>query len=264
MISPAARAHADVTLAAVAAEHGVRVLYAAESGSRAWGFGSPDSDYDVRFIYTHECNWYVSLYEHRDVIERPLDQHLVDLAGWDVRKALRLMLRSNPAFYEWLVSPIVYADDGIFRTDAQRLFEEHASPRALAHHYWSIARGQWKTEIDGLEQVKLKKYFYLIRPLLSLAHVIGHGTPPPMSIGALLDGATIPEAVRSSISDLLARKRSAPELGRGPRMPALDAWVLEQLQVSDPSKLALPDTSRRDAREAADHLFRRVIGLKLP
>src|SRR5215510_11136002 len=88
--------------------HGVRILYAAESGSRAWGFPSPDSDYDVRFFYAHGRDWYVSLSEQRDVIERPLDTSGVDLVGWDIRKALRLLLKSNPAFYEWLVSPVVY------------------------------------------------------------------------------------------------------------------------------------------------------------
>src|SRR5215510_13896244 len=107
MIGAEVRTHIVARLASVASEEGVRVLYAAESGSRAWGFGSPDSDYDVRFLYAHERNWYVKLGEDRDVIERALDEQRVDLAGWDIRKALRLLLKSNPALYEWLVSPVV-------------------------------------------------------------------------------------------------------------------------------------------------------------
>ena len=116
-VSPDVRAHISSVLQEAAREHGVRILVAVESGSRAWGFGSPDSDYDVRFIYAHPPEWYLRLRDERDVIERPLDAQLVDLAGWDVRKALRLLLRSNPALYEWLCSPIVYGDDGAFAPD---------------------------------------------------------------------------------------------------------------------------------------------------
>jgi predicted nucleotidyltransferase len=159
MIDPNIRRHIETVLEREGHAHSARILYAAESGSRAWGFGSPGSDFDVRFIYVHPSAFYVRLAEHRDVIERPLDPCLVDLAGWDVRKALRLALKSNPALYEWLVSPIVYADDGNLRPAMKALFEAHASPRALAWHYWSIARGQWKREVDGRGEVRQKKYF---------------------------------------------------------------------------------------------------------
>ncbi len=155
-VSPAIRDHVAATLATVASEHGVRILLAVESGSRAWGFGSPDSDYDVRFIYLHPRAWYVRLEEGRDVIERPLDAQLVDLAGWDLRKALRLLLKSNPPLYEWLVSPITYLDDGILRPAARSLFERHATQRTLAGHYWSIAESQWRKEIAGDTHVRLK------------------------------------------------------------------------------------------------------------
>jgi uncharacterized protein len=155
-IAPQTRTHIQSVLDEAAARHGVRILYAAESGSRAWGFGSPDSDYDVRFIYAHPREWYLRLKEPRDVIERPLDDQLVDLGGWDIRKALRLLLKSNPALYEWLCSPIVYRDDGAFSPAARSLFERHASRVAVAHHYHSIARKQWASEIDGRERVKLK------------------------------------------------------------------------------------------------------------
>jgi predicted nucleotidyltransferase len=199
------RTHIAAELAATASEEGVRVLYAAESGSRAWGFPSPDSDFDVRFLYAHEPDWYVSLWERRDVIERPLDEQRVDLAGWDIRKALRLLLRSNPALYEWLVSPFVYVD-GPLRAELKALFEAYASPRALAHHYWSIARGQWRAEIEGRSQVRLKKYFYVVRPLLSLA------------------------------------------------------WVAE-LERLNPDRLALASEPRRDMRQEADRVYRRIIGI---
>lgn len=261
MIAPRIRAHVEASLAAAAAEEGVRVLYAAESGSRAWGFGSPDSDYDVRFLYVHPRDWYLRLSEGRDVIERPLDDRLVDLAGWDIRKALRLLLKSNPTLYEWLVSPIVYADSEL-RTPLERMFEAHASRNALAHHYWSIARGQWKREIEDRGEVRLKKYFYVVRPLLSLAWIAEHAGAPPMSIDALLSKVAVPDAPRAAIDELLAQKRDMPELGLRPRLAAIDAWALYELERLHPDRLALPDNPRQDMREEADSLFRRIIGIE--
>lgn len=260
-ISPTIRAHIGTRLTTVAAEHGVRVLLAIESGSRAWGFGSPDSDYDVRFIYVHPRDWYVSLAEPRDVIERPLDEQLVDLAGWDLRKALRLLLKSNPPLYEWLVSPITYLDDGIFRPAVRDLFERHATPRTLAAHYWSIAHSQWRKEIASEQQVRLKKYFYVIRPLLSLLWVVERAGPPPMTIGDLLAAAALPAGTRAAIDELLARKTGTPELGRGPRLAAIDTWAQATLDAHMQERLPLPQKGVAGTREEADRLFRSLIGL---
>jgi predicted nucleotidyltransferase len=259
-IPDGARAHIAARLAAAASEEGVRILYAAESGSRAWGFPSPDSDYDVRFLYAHTRDWYVSLAEARDVIERPLDEQRVDLAGWDIRKALRLLLRSNPALYEWLVSPIVYVDAPL-RVEMKALFEAHASPRALAHHYWSIARGQWRTEIEARAQVRLKKYFYVVRPLLSLAWIAEHEAPPPMSIDDLLSQPVLPAAPRRAIEALLREKRATAELGTRAPIADIDAWTAAELDRLDPDRLALPGTPRRDMREEIDRLYRRIVGI---
>lgn len=258
-VSGAMREHIGTKLAAVEAEHGVRILYAVESGSRAWGFGSPDSDYDVRFIYVHPLEWYLRLTEGRDVIEKGIDERLIDLNGWDVRKALRLLLKSNPVLYEWLVSPIVYADDGTFRPAARSLFERHASPAALAHHYWSIARGQWRSEIDGRQQVKLKKYFYAIRPLLSLIHVAREGTPPPMQLDALVVGSGLEPRLRADIADLLTRKREAAELGPADRIPSLDAWIAGCLERFEPGRLSLAARHPDETPGDADRLFRATI-----
>lgn len=254
-------AHIDATLDDVAREHGIAILFAAESGSRAWGFASPDSDYDVRFIYAHPRQWYASIMEARDVVERPLDRHLVDLAGWDLRKALRLMLKSNPAFYEWLVSPIVYRDDHTFAAAARTLFESHAELDVMAHHYHAIARGQWKSEIESKEAVKLKKYFYVVRPLLSLAWIEAHGSLPPMSISDLLAASVIPADVRAVIDDLLHAKRQTPELGRGPRIATLDAWAINMLETLTPTQRARDEGRAQERLAAADALFRSAAGL---
>ena len=254
------RTHIDARLAAAAAEEGVRILYAAESGSRAWGFHSPDSDFDVRFLYAHPRDWYVTLAEARDVIERPLDAQLVDFAGWDIRKALRLLLKSNPALYEWLVSPIVYVDSPL-RAELKALFEAAAQPRAMAHHYWSIARGQLRAHIDGRAEVRLKKYLYVVRPLLSLAWVVQHLGPPPMAIDDLLAGADLPPAARTAITALIRDKRAAAELGARPPIAEIDGWAAGELERLDPARLPWSDTPRRDMRGEADRLYRRIIGL---
>ena len=261
MIDPLVRSHIEAVLGSVAAEHGVRVLYAVESDSRAWGFASPDSDYDVRFIYAHPRDWYLGLRERRDVIERPLDEKLVDLGGWDLRKALRLLLKSNPVLYEWLVSPIVYTD-GQLRGGLKQMFEAHASARTLSFHYWSIARSQWSKEIANRAEIKLKKYFYVIRPLLSLAWVAEHGSPPSMAIGDLVRQVAIPDTARAALDALLEQKRSAPELGLRPCVPALDAWIIGELDRLDPGRLNLDGAPQQNMTEMADALFRRVIGVE--
>lgn len=261
MIAPDIRRHIEEKLQRIAADEGVRVLYAAESGSRAWGFGSPDSDYDVRFIYVHPRDWYVRIEEGRDVIERPLDDKLVDLAAWDLRKTLRLLLKSNPALYEWLVSPIVYHSDEPVRTKLAQMFRDHASQNALAHHYWSIASNHWKSNIERQTQVKQKRYFYVIRPLLSLAWVASRNTPPPMAIGDLLDATPMPAAPRSAVDRLLERKRTTPELGLGPRIAEIDVWITNELKCLDPSRLKLSDRPASDMTEEANRTFRQLIGV---
>lgn len=256
-IPPTIRARVAEQLAALEAEHGVRVLYCAESGSRAWGFGSPDSDYDVRFIYAHPADWYLRLIEPRDVIEKGIDADLIDLNGWDVRKALRLLLKSNPAFFEWLVSPIVYRDDGVFADAARPLFLAHAAPMTLAGHYQSIARGQWQREIADTATPRLKKYFYCIRPLLALQWVADRQTPPPMAIDDLRAATHVPPAVNREIDQLLLAKRSTPELGTGPRIGVLDAWIEASLAAGLPNLGERID--RTQTMNAADRLLIETI-----
>ncbi len=258
-VAPEMMAHIRALLGTVAREEGVRILFAAESGSRAWGFESPDSDYDVRFIYAHPHEWYLSIAEGRDVIERPLDSHLVDLAGWDLRKALRLFLKSNPAFYEWLTSPVVYFDDNVFAPAARALFEQHADLEVLAHAYHSIASGQLSGGADS--EVKLKRYFYAIRPLLALRWIYDRKALPPMNLQRLLDGARISTDIRSSILDLLQRKNTRPELGKGPRIDVLESWIREDLAKFDPAARAHVRNAQSGALEDANALFVRIAGL---
>ena len=153
-------------LAQVEAARNVRVLFACESGSRAWGFASRDSDYDVRFLYVHRRDWYLSVEDRRDVIEQPIADDL-DVSGWELRKALRLLRKSNPPLLEWLKSPVVYRHDPVFAAEFGALAAEFYSPRRCFAHYLHMAFGNWRDYLRGREEVSLKKYLYVFRPLLA-------------------------------------------------------------------------------------------------
>ena len=99
----------------IEAEHDVRILYAAESGSRAWGFASPDSDYDVRFVYVRKAFEYVRLDEPRDGIEH-VNDGLLDINGWDLKKAMGQFARGNATLFEWSGSPHCVQNNGYLET----------------------------------------------------------------------------------------------------------------------------------------------------
>lgn len=255
------RAEILARLDQVEAEEGVAVLFAVESGSRAWGFASTDSDWDIRFVSAWPVEGYVTIRERRDVIERPIDERGIDLSGWDLRKALGLLLASNPALLEWLNSPITYRDDGRFRPNAKALFEQYASRRALAHHYRSIARTHWDRSLAGDGPVKLKRYFYVVRSAAALDWVVSGRDLPPMNLHELVAGSDLPAEARADLDDLLALKTTQTELGEGPRRAGLDRYILDVLDRADPGRIDDRAERRRAFEAEADALFRRLVGL---
>lgn len=165
-------------LAALEVEHGIRVLYACESGSRAWGFPSPDSDYDVRFIYVQPLAWYLGLDEGPDALNFPVDEEL-DLAGWELRKTLRLLRGSNAALLEWLQSPIVYREAPGFRASLAPLLPLAFNAKAGLHHYLGQLRRGVEEELVG-EEVRLKRLFYALRSALAARWIRKKHALPPM------------------------------------------------------------------------------------
>lgn len=143
-----------------------RILFAVGSGSRAWGFPSPDSDYDVRFVYARPADWYLSVYPGRDVIETPIEDEM-DVNGWDLRKALHLLLKSNGVISEWMESPIVYRREAAALRQLRALADRMLNPRALAHHYLHLVRRHVATKLSR-DKTTLKHYFYALRPALVL------------------------------------------------------------------------------------------------
>jgi predicted nucleotidyltransferase len=150
------------------ADKRLRVVFAAESGSRAWGFASPDSDYDIRFVFASEVECYLSLFDPTQDIQFQAPGAL-DFAGWDLKKALVLAQKSNPSLLEWLGSPIIYRDPVGFRSDLSAIMQEHYSPRALAHHYINFMRNiRGKYMADFLGEYTMKRYFYALRPIFCI------------------------------------------------------------------------------------------------
>ena len=215
-------------LDAIEASENVRIVYACESGSRAWGFPSADSDYDVRFIYARPVEWYLSIDDKRDVIERPVEGGL-DINGWDLKKALRLFRKSNPPLLEWLGSPIVYLEKYPVAARMRELAQVYYSPSACQYHYLHMARGNFREYLRG-EIVWIKKYFYVLRPLLAMNWIEqGLGTVPT-DFNVLLDKLVIEPNLRVEIERLLSAKRAGAELDRGPRIEPISRFIERELE----------------------------------
>jgi len=242
---------------AAEAEHKVRVLLAVESGSRAWGFESPNSDYDARFIYVHPQDWYLSvgLEEQRDVIEYPIVDD-IDLNGWDLRKALRLFWKSNPAFVEWIQSPIVYAEHGTFAQRLRALLPSVYSCESGVYHYRSMAKTNYRGYLQA-DLVPLKKYFHVLRPLLSVRWLERYGHAAPIEFDKLLHLIDDQTALLDDIAQLLERKRGAPEMGLAPPVPSINAFIESELHRLES---ASPQPSLRgDVLALLNEVFRQCL-----
>jgi predicted nucleotidyltransferase len=243
----------DARLDRVEDEYDVDIVWAIESGSRAWGFPSPDSDYDCRFLYVRRVEDYVGLRARRDVIETPLDK-VFDVNGWDVRKALGLMVRGNATVGEWLRSPIVYRGDAALRDELMALAEEVVDRHALTRHYLHVARNNLALLAStGVA----KKFFYALRPAVTLRwmRVRQDATLPPMDLPALVAGAAVPDDVRAAVDELIGRKAHTRELGEMVVPDVLLAFVEAELRRAEAD---LPDSRTPEAEQARDRAWARA------
>lgn len=238
-------------------EEQVRILYACESGSRAWGFPSRDSDYDVRFLYIRRPEWYLSIFDKRDVIERPISD-MLDINGWDLRKALLLFRKSNPPLLEWLRSPIRYMERYSVAGRIRELSPLTFSPRSCVYHYLHMAKGNFREYLQG-DRVKIKKYFYVLRPVLACMWIERNGTMPPMEFHRLLEELLPPEsALKYEINRLLARKISGEELDYEPKITAIHDFLNEQIVYFEKAAAGVP-ASGTEQDERLDVLFRSAL-----
>ncbi|MEM9668663.1 MAG: nucleotidyltransferase domain-containing protein [Pseudomonadota bacterium] len=257
-LSPEMRETILVKLQAMEAEHDVKVIFAIESGSRAWGFPSPDSDYDARFVYARPVDWYLSVSPGRDVIELPIEGDL-DINGWDIKKALGLLLKPNPVLLEWLSSPIQYIWNGEVCSKLKALGERVGHGPSCLHHYLNLGESLWKRHLKDEEEVKIKRYFYVLRPAMALRWLRMHSDKvPPMNFQDLMAGVDLDADLTEELRRLLLAKSQTNELGFAPRIPILDAFVLDEYEKA---KQAAPEfrKSREDLRPEADDLFRDIV-----
>lgn len=260
LILPETRSLIETRLTAIAAEHDVKILYACESGSRAWGFSSPDSDYDVRFIYVHPLEWYLSLEEDRDVIDLPIEDTpvgLLDIGGWDLRKTLRLLSKSNPVIWEWLQSPICYQNNLDLR-GYRNILDPFFSPILACHHYLSICRNTMNQACVG-PSVKIKKYFYMLRPLLAAAWIERYHSIPPMELDLLLPLLDDQPEIKNAIVGLQERKQHIDEQIPIPRITMIDDYLGSELKRLQEAAKLLPVVTGNKA--SLDRLFQQCLGL---
>lgn len=232
----------------------VNIVYSCESGSRAWGFPSPDSDYDVRFIYVHPKEYYLSVDEQRDVIELPIND-LLDINGWELRKALRLFRKSNGPLYEWLQSPIVYSQNTEFLNDLKNLMPHYFSPRATMHHYLSMAKTVFESDLAGGE-VRLKKYFYALRPILACRWIADRREVPPMEFGKLR--VLLANDLNKIVDDLLKQKAVVDEKYVIKPIEQLHSFIKSEIEYCEK---AVPGLASVNAdSDMLNNLFRKYVG----
>lgn len=257
-IAPAIRLDIETRLAAVAAEEGVRLLLAIESGSRAWGFPSPDSDYDVRFLYVRQRRDYLALKTPRDVIERPIVDE-IDLNGWDIRKALGLLLKHNAVLSEWIESPIRYTDDDPVIAALAALATRHFNPRGYAKHYASLGHGakaRW-FEGDAPGTIAVKRYFYALRPALSVRALrLDPSRRPPMQLQRLAACCDLAPTLVEQIDHLVALKAQTREAGNAKRLPEIERLIADELERADEVPEQLSGT---EFAEEAQALFLELV-----
>lgn len=204
----------------------VQILLAVESGSRAWGFASPDSDYDVRFIYKRPQKEYLRLDKKRDVIELPIDS-VFDINGWDLDKTLKLLYQSNPTLFEWFSSPIIYLETD-FAPKFRNIMNQYFSSKKGLYHYLSMAKNNYR-EYLRTDFVKAKKYFYVLRPILACQWILEKNSPPPMLFSELVS-AEAEDKIKPYIQQLFEIKINSPEIKLIPKISALNFYIEQNFE----------------------------------
>lgn len=234
----------------------VTVLHAVESGSRAWGFASPDSDYDVRFIYVRNRNDYLRLEKMRDVIEYEIND-VYDINGWDISKTLRLLHNSNPTVFEWIHSPVVYSSNEIIKELTPQI-DSFFSCKSGIYHYISTALSNSKYLKDN--NIKLKKYFYVIRPVLACRWILENKTPPPVLFQQLVD-TVADDNIKPVIAELVHIKTEVPETEKGKHIPELDLYIENSIIEIRKYADSMKDDKKRDWKEL-DEMFLKCLEIR--
>lgn len=219
------------TLNRLEASKKIKVLYACEAGSRAFGFASKQSDYDVRFIYVHNLDWYLGIENNKEDVIEALVDNTMDIVGWDLKKTFFLLSKSNPRLIEYLFSPIVYQKNTVFLNEMQEIATSCYSPQANMYHYLNIATDNYENYLCENKKASSKKYIHAIRAILCCQWITTNHTMPPISIDALLTNTSLPPAVKDRFLTLLEKKKR--ERKDDFIDEVLNTYIKEQINVFD-------------------------------
>lgn len=247
----------DQKLDEIEKTEGVRILHAVESGSRAWGFASPDSDYDVRFVYVRPLEDYLRIDEPRDVIEWQLDE-VLDINGWDLKKALRHFAKGNATLFEWSMSPVVYRTTEEW-AEIQEVSKQYFSEKAGVGHYYGTANSTLNGYLLG-DKVKYKKYFYALRPLLASRFIEEYHSAPPVLFDELMK-MDLDTELREGIEGLLEIKKATFEGEERPQIPVIRDFIVREEARQKEMLENMEDDHNRDMT-MLNEIFRDIVGSK--
>lgn len=243
-------------LASIEKEKQVKILLACETGSRAWGIASTDSDYDVRLIYAHHLDWYLSLNSPKDSFERMLENNELDISGWDLKKTLGLIWKSNATLLERIQSPIVYQQDAAFVEGFRKLADQCYSRVGTLHHYLGMAR-KYTDDVQKEPRYRLKKLFYALRTATASKWIVEREEIPPIVFSQMLDGLGVSHVLRERVAHLVTLKTQVGEgylhEGEAEVMHFINACI-DQAQIYGPT---LP--SAKGDLEAINQFFRQTL-----
>ena len=250
----------DALLDRIAAEHGVFLPLAIESGSRAWGFASPDSDYDCRFVFVRPIAQHITPWPSRDVIEYPLEADL-DANGWDLGKALRLLLKGNAVIIEWLRSPVIYRGQEWFRDSFLEFARQSATREAIGRHYLHLGERQRRVYFGDGTSVAQKKIFYALRPAATLRwlRMRPMEAVAPMHFPTLMSECDPPAELRREVVDLMHRKLVTRELGAAPLPPVVASFLDSEFELARASFESGLARAPEEVAAQAERFYRSVV-----
>ncbi len=238
-------------------EKGIEILLACETGSRAWGFPSPDSDFDVRIIYKHHKDWYLSLTEEKDTIECFYENNDIDISGWDLRKCLRLMWKSNPPLLERIQSPIIYQVDKDFQVGINSIAQNTYSRIATIHHYLSMAK-KALDEVVSSNDYKLKRFFYALRASVACLWILDKEEIPPIEFGKMVSGLDLSDNLTNRINELIELKSTISETYLHNGEQDLIKFMESCLERADNESKSLP--ASKGQMSELNEFFRNTLG----
>lgn len=244
------------TLKQVEKTNNVKILFAIESGSRGWGFASDDSDYDCRFIYVNKYEHYLSIHDKKDVIEIPVDE-VYDVSGWDLKKSLLLLKKSNGPLLEWISSPIVYMENTEFINEFRDLAKKFFKVKPSMYHYLNLANRFYEDVLEK-EKTKIKSYFYIIRPLFACKYIMENGNIPPMEFEKIRNNIEVPEKINNIIDRLLEQKKKVNEKEMIDKEVVILDYIGEELKILTKYADEYKEIKKTNTEEL-DMFFRKVL-----